>query len=115
MPFLLMVLLTVACLPDVGGDVWPEPLLPDAVADSDSARVAWSALLTGLGVALVGLNAWRMSRRVARPLERDPNLRDRVLPRYERGRFLHQFALFALLGVALGVFGWGWAVGQLWR
>jgi len=114
MPFLLMALLTVACLPDVGSDFWPEPLLPTPW-DPQQPSAAWSALLTGLGVALVGLNAWRMSRRVARPLDRDPNLRDRVLPRYERGRFVHQFALFALLGVALGVFGWGWAVGQFWK
>jgi STE24 endopeptidase len=113
MPFLLMVLLTLACLPDVDGEVWPPPPLLPAPLGLHPA--AWSALLTGLGVALVGLNAYRMSRRVARPLNRDPNLRDRVLPRYERARFLHQFALFALLGVALGVFGWGWAVGQFWR
>jgi Zn-dependent protease with chaperone function len=112
MPFLLMVLLTVACLPDV--DWWPAPLLVDEATGNTSVLVAWSTLLTCLGVALVGLNAWRLSRLVARPLDRDPNLRDRVLPRYERGRFLHQFALFALLGAALGVFGWGWAVGQLW-
>src|SRR5262249_14477362 len=111
MPFLLMVLLTAACFPDL--DKWPEPLVPAPFADSDGARVAWSFLLTGLGILLVGLNACRMSRRVAAPLERDPNLRDRVLPRYERARFFHQFALFALLGVALGVFGWGWAVKEV--
>src|SRR6516165_10124478 len=103
MPFLLDV------------DKWPEPLLVDEFTKSESARVWWSFLLTGLGIFLVTLNAYRMSRTVARPLDRDPNLRERLLPRYERARFFHQFALFALLGVALGVFGWGWAVGQFWR
>lgn len=110
MPFLLMVLLTLACLPDL--DLWPRPLLPAPFGLGD---VAWSAVQTGLATALIGLNAFWMSRRVAAALHRDPNLRDRVLPRYERRRFFHQFALCGLLGLALCVFGWGWAVNQCWR
>ena len=113
MPFLLMLLLTLACLPDLS--FWPEPFWKQELAPFGVSPVVWSVLLTGLALALVGLNAFWMSRRVAVPLQRDPNLRERVLPRYERWRFFHQIALFALLGVALGVFGWGWAVDQFWR
>jgi STE24 endopeptidase len=114
MPFLLMVLLTLACLPDLDSEFWPQPFWGIALPFGLSP-VAWSALLTGLATALVGLNAFWMSRRVTAPLRRDPTLRNRVLARYERWRFFHQFALFALLGLALGVFGWGWAVDQFWR
>jgi STE24 endopeptidase len=113
MPFLLMLLLTLVCLPD--RHIWESmpPLVPSPFGpDSD---VAWSALLTGLATALVGLNAFRISRGVARPLKRDPNLRERVLPRYERARFFHQFVLFSALGLSLCVFGWGWAVSQFWQ
>lgn len=110
MPFLLMVLLTLVCLPDL--DVWPEPFWVNVEPQWKTYYVALSVLLTGLAILLVGLNAFRLSRRVAWPLRRDPSLRGEVLPRYERARFFHQFALFALLGLALGVFGWGWAVAQ---
>jgi Zn-dependent protease with chaperone function len=115
MPFLLMVLLTLVCLPDLDGDggrFWPEPLFS---APFGLSPVVWSALLTGLATALVGLNAFWMSRRIAGPLRSDPHLRDRLLPRYERWRFFHQFALFGALALALCVFGWGWAVPQFWR
>ena len=37
------------------------------------------------------------------------------LRRYDRGRFHHQIGLFAVYLLVLGVFGWGWAIGQLWR
>jgi Zn-dependent protease with chaperone function len=117
MPFLLMVLLTVACLPDLeiqqdGSTFWPEPLLPTPFGLDP---VLWSVLLTAGATLAVGVHAWWLSRRVAAPLHRDPNLRDQLLPRYERRRFFHQFGLFALLGLGLCVFGWGWAVPHFWR
>ena len=44
-------------------------------------------------------------------LRREPN---RAWHRYEHRRFVHQIALFGLLGLALCVFGWGWRLTQFW-
>ncbi|HEY7425646.1 MAG TPA: hypothetical protein VH682_15555, partial [Gemmataceae bacterium] len=105
MPFLLMVFLVLVCLPDVG--TWPEPQWTNSPADC--VAVTWLAML------LTGLHAYLVARRVCRPLESEPSLRERLLTRYERGRFHHQIGLFALYILSLLVFGWGWAVAQLWR
>ena len=88
MPFLLMVFLTVACLPK-----WDSQ--PPGWVDS----IFWSAVLTWLGVALIGLEAFWSARRVRRAVECDPDRRDRAASRYERGRFARQLLL-------LGVYAW---------
>src|SRR5437763_1843540 len=68
MPFLLMIFLSVVCLfqgyprPPWGGSPW------------------LSAALTALAVALLAGHALVVSRRVSRPLAREPALRDRLLP-----------------------------------
>jgi Zn-dependent protease with chaperone function len=102
MPFVLMMFLTVACLPGwktAPGWVQSAPL---------------SAALTWLGVALVGLEAFWSARRTRRALERDPARRERMSARYERARFWRQLLLMG--GYALSIYGfsWGWAAGQLW-
>src|SRR5262249_54874221 len=102
MSFLLMVFLVLVCL--------PESYPPPPWGGSPAA----SALLTVLGVGLVGLHAFVVSRRVSRPLARDPSLRDAVIARYERWRFAHRVGLFAVYGLALVALGWGWAVRQFW-
>jgi Zn-dependent protease with chaperone function len=105
MPFLLMVFLTLVCLPPV--KAWPAPLWTESPA--------WCALLTGLGVALTAFNARRLARGLTRGFRRDPAGRERLLRRYERGRFRHNILLFTVYVLSLVVFGWGWAVGTAWH
>jgi Zn-dependent protease with chaperone function len=105
MPFLWMVFLTLVCLPEL--EQWPQPLWGD--------QPGLSALATWLAVAVVVGYAWVTARRVRGPLEKDPRQRDALLPRYERWRFGHQLAVFAVYTASLCLFGWGRAVQQLWR
>ncbi len=105
MPFLLMVFLVLVCLPDA--DAWPEPPLWSMSPD-------WCVAATCLAVALTGLHAYLVARRVRGRLESEPEVREPVLRRYESGRFRHQVGVFVIYILSLVVLGWGWAVGQLW-
>src|SRR6185295_9700989 len=99
MPFLLMLFLTLACVPEN----WPEP---GRWFNSPLKGV----LLTWLGVLLeVGL-AFAVSRRVQRLLRDSSVPRDQVWRGYSRGRLYHLIGLFASYTLALYVFGYGWAV-----
>ncbi len=102
MSFLLMVFLTVVCL------VEHYPDLPWGVAPGTSA------LCTALGVLLVGLHAFWVSWRVRSPLDRDPALRERLVARYERWRFIHQIGQLVVFLVVLAGLGWGWTVQHWW-
>jgi Zn-dependent protease with chaperone function len=104
MPFLLMVFLTLVCLPDDAD--WP---LPSWVP---SAEV--SAALTVTGVAIVTAYAWWLSRRARLALERDPTGREAALTRYERGRLTHRLLVFSAFGGSLLLLGWGRAAYWLW-
>jgi hypothetical protein len=104
MPFLLMIFLTLVCLPDDGD--WAEPLWalsPDT-----------SALLTAAGVVVVIVYAWLLARRTRRALEGDPVNRDAALNRYERGRLVHRLLVFGTYVGALFALGWGRAAYWLW-
>ncbi|MFO0926335.1 MAG: M48 family metallopeptidase [Gemmataceae bacterium] len=103
MAFLLMVFLTVVCLIEW----YPPPPWP--------ASPALALLTTLFAVALLGLHARWIARRVAVALARDPDDREAVLGRYERRRAVQQLLQFLLFGLALGVLGWGWAVRQAWN
>jgi Zn-dependent protease with chaperone function len=103
MPFLLMIFLTVVCLPETAD--WPKPRWTDSPL--------WAALLTGLMVALVGLHAWRTARRLTGGLCSGMG-RDSLVRPYERGRLRNQLLLFGSYVAALTVLGWGWAVHVLW-
>jgi Zn-dependent protease with chaperone function len=105
MPFLLMVFLVLVCVPNAHD--WPEPPW--------TTSPWWCLAITWLAVALTGGHALLVARRVTGPLGGEPTLRERVLHRYERGRFHHQIGLFAVYILALLVFGWGWAVARLWQ
>jgi Zn-dependent protease with chaperone function len=98
MSFLLMVLLTLVCL----FASYPQPPWVRTPGES--------ALLTAGVVLLVGLHALYVAQRLIWPLARDPSLRERLLPRYERQRFLHQVFLLVGYGLALTAAGWGWTV-----
>jgi STE24 endopeptidase len=100
--FLLMVFLTLVCL----FNAYPVPWW--------TTSPAWSAAATWSVVALIGLDAWVIGRRVSRSLRREPARREAILTRYERWRFIHQAAWFVLYGLVLTVLGWGWAVRNLW-
>ncbi len=105
MPFLLMVFLVLVCVPNA--DVWQPP---------SWSHSPWQcAAATWLAVAMTGVHAFVVSRRVRRSLAGESALRERALLRYDRGRFHHQIGLFVVYMLALIVFGWGWAVAQLWR
>ena len=103
MPFLLMLFLTLACLPET----WPPPA---AWVGSPHHSVLW----TWLGVLLeIGL-AFVVAQRVRRSLRAGAESRERTLKRYGRGRLVHLLGLFGTYGLSLYVFGYGWALQELW-
>jgi STE24 endopeptidase len=103
MPFLLMLFLTLACLPES----WPQP-------GRWVGSPVTSVLLTWLGVLLeVGL-AFAVSRRVQQLVHEGLAPRDQVLRGYSRGRFCHLIGLFVTYALSLYLFGYGWAVQSLW-
>lgn len=101
MPFLLLLFLTLACLPDE----WPAPWGPIALPGR-------AAALTWGGVALVIGLAWAIAFVTRRQLIQDPSERDSVIRRYSRWRFYHTLVQMAVYGLSLYAFGWGWAVQQ---
>ena len=111
MPFLLMVFLVLICMPDA--EAWQPPPFADSLPPWLTSPRACVAL-TWLAVALTGLHAFLVARRMRRLLACDPAQRERLLHRYERGRFHHQIGLFTMYILGLLVFGWGWSVAQLW-
>lgn len=102
MPFLLLLLLTLACLPDKWEQPWGWPATPER-----------SAALTWFGVLLVTAFAGAIASGVCRGLAVDPGGREAVLRRYARWRSYHVFTLLVTYGLSLYVLGWGWAVQQV--
>src|SRR5690348_3554367 len=104
MPFLLMLFLTLACLPES----WPRPM-------HWVSSPVMSVVLTWLGVLLeVGL-AFAVARRVQQLLHDPPTSREQILRGYSRGRFWHLIGLFAGYALSLYVFGYGWAVQEVFK
>src|SRR5436853_511907 len=112
MPFLLLLLLTVACLPVRW---WPPPgwlerlgtyvlqLLGSDAQQTSLASALGSALVTWLTVFFVtgaaAAHAWRMKRL----LKWAPEMRSTMLHRHAAWRFYHLVALFFFYGLALYV------------
>jgi Zn-dependent protease with chaperone function len=110
MPFLLLLLLTLACLPEPKN--WPEPLWASVVSDPQTAP--FSAALTWIGVILVAGFARAVAVGVTRRLAGHPGQRERVLRRYGRLRTYHVFLLLGVYAVSLSpLVGWGWTVCQV--
>jgi Zn-dependent protease with chaperone function len=102
----LLVFLSLACLPEPGRD-WPEPPWGSS---------PWAGVvLTALGVGLAVLSAAVVTLRARRAVGPGGELREADLVRYERARSGHQLLLIGLYVISLLVFGWGHAVGVLWR
>ncbi|HVS34376.1 MAG TPA: M48 family metallopeptidase [Gemmataceae bacterium] len=102
MPFVLMIFLTIVCLPS-----WKD-------APSFVTSPLWSAVLTWLGVALLAAESLWCAWRVRRRLDRDPIRRDRVAAWYERRRVWRQFLLLAVFGLSVYALSWAWAAGRMW-
>lgn len=102
MPFLLLLFLTLVCLPDE----WP---VPQVGVQSPLGSTLLTGLGMAVGIAAAALIAWRTRQRLAR----EPMQRDRLIRRYSSWRMYHLFGLFAIYSMALYLFGWGWAVQQL--
>jgi Zn-dependent protease with chaperone function len=112
MPFLLMIFLTLVCLPELRD--WPAPLGAGWLSETAINPLVWAVGWTAAAVTLVAWRARRVTQALTRGLERDPAAREQILRRYERGRFRTHLLLFALYTLCLVVLGWGWAVGQFW-
>src|SRR5262245_40276546 len=102
MPFLLLLLLTLACLPDN----WSPPpawtgLPPDR---------ALLAILTWSEVALLVAAAFFLSRRTVHVLIQHTPSTDAIQVRHSSWKFYHLIMIFLSYGLSLYVLGWGWTV-----
>jgi Zn-dependent protease with chaperone function len=105
MPFLLLLLLALACLPDN----WRQPQWLEALGFGRGSY----ALLTWSAMALVVVAAARIARHpLGRLLGSFPN-REEIYERFRRSRHRHLLALFVVYGLALYAFGWGYTVRSL--
>lgn len=105
MPFFLLLLLALACLPDN----WPQPLW---LVELGFGRESF-ALLTWSAMAFMVVAASQIARRPrAQLLGSFPN-HEEIYERFRRSRFRHLLALLAVYGLTLYVLGWGWTVRSL--
>jgi STE24 endopeptidase len=103
MPFLLLLLLTLACLPDPQDRSQP----PAWLGVSGSLLVTWGGVAALAAVAAL-LGVWSRLQ-----LRRHPHLRESFLQRYAAWRLYHLIALFGFYGSALFLLGWGGVVSNL--
>lgn len=105
MPFVLLFVLGIACLPAS----WPQPL---AWLGQDGNPALFCAF-TWLAVLGSVLLAAGISRRICKELHGAPHARENILHRYSRWRRRHVYFLYALFELEVYVFGWGWTVRSL--
>ena len=101
MPFLLLLFLTLVCMPES----WQEPVL-------FSTTPALSAALTAACMGVVVGMAALASRRV-RSLAYGPGTRERASRRYGSWRLYHLVTLLGLYALSLYGLGWGWTVQRM--
>ncbi len=100
MPILLVLALTVACLPVP----WPEPL----VGGGATTAVKFTAAAFGLSLLIsIALRTW-----VVRTLRKSPIRKSEVADLYVRLRRVMFFANVGLVATCILAFGWGWFVQQ---
>src|SRR5579884_3259646 len=105
MPFVLLLVLMVACL----WEDWPQFL--DQLGLPPSPALA--SALTWSGVFLLIAAAAALTHRTCTRLRTQPAQAGLILRRYRRGRLLLFVAQMIFGGLALFVLGWGWAVQSL--
>ncbi|HEV3257678.1 MAG TPA: M48 family metallopeptidase [Gemmataceae bacterium] len=105
MPFLLLLVLILACL----WHDWPQPLAWVGGVGTPALATA----LTWLGAVGLVAAAAVLARTTCRRLRRDPAQCEAVLRRYRAWRSYHWLAQLAFYAVALFILGWGWAVQSL--
>lgn len=98
MQFLVLLLLSVACMPIR----WPAP--PDWIGYRGGILLTWGAVASIVG-AVLGLARWTRG-----TLSRDPSLSLMILRRQGKWRFYHLISMVGVFVLALYVFGWGWIV-----
>jgi len=101
MPFLLLLLLALACLRDNWSLPWLDEL---GLGRGSFALLTWSAM------AFMVVAAAQLARRpLGQLLGSFPN-REEIYSRFRRSRYRHLLALVVIYGLALYVLGWGWTV-----
>jgi STE24 endopeptidase len=103
MPFFLLLLLLIVCLPGS----WPQPLIP-----AEPSLVV-ASLLTVLCVAISVFWAARIAQRTQVDAATSASDRSTCARQYSRMRARHGLAMIGLYGLALFVFGWGWVIQTL--
>ena len=105
MPLLLLLLLTVACLPEN----WP------LILDWGSFRInlLFASGLTWLGIALIIFAAAWLAHKVQLSIRAHPQARETLLQQYARRRYYHLLGLIGFYTLALYVLGWGWSIQSL--
>jgi Zn-dependent protease with chaperone function len=98
MPFLLLLLQMVACVP-MG---WQEP--PSWIGTSGGIALTW------FGVALVVTAAVLLAQSTCRQLARDAGQRERLQRRMTIGRSYLLLSLALVFALGLYVLGWGWVI-----
>lgn len=98
MPMLLLLLLTLACLPIR----WPEP--GSWINPTAGVMLTWGAVTLAI-LTVCALAQWCRA-----SLRRAPARRREFLQRLGLWRHIYFFALFTFFGLALYAFGWGWVV-----
>ena len=101
MPFLLLLLLMVACVP-VG---WQEP--PPWIGTQGGIAFTW------LGVVLLVAMAAFLAQTTRQQLARRPEQRDSLLRRLATWRFYHLLGLAVVFALGLYVLGWGWIIQEV--
>jgi Zn-dependent protease with chaperone function len=98
MPFLLLLILALAYLQTR----WPRP--PAELSAAGSALVTW------LGVAVLGGAAWLLVWRLRRRLARQPEQCSRLLRRHFAWQRVHALGVLVFYFLAAYLIGWGWTV-----
>jgi Zn-dependent protease with chaperone function len=105
MPLLLLLVLTLACL--------PESWQPTMVWIGLPQNPLLSAVLTWLGVAIIVVAARRIAALTCSDLRENPQSRETIIHTYASRRLYHALGLASYYAGALFLLGWGWTVQRL--
>lgn len=106
MPYLMLLLLTLACL----WTSWPQPL--EWLGHPLERPLLFSALTACAVLSTVAAAAW-VSARARRQLKQHPLETEAIRHRFQSYRLYHLLGQFGVYAFALFVLGWGWTVQHL--